>query len=136
MISFVGQLYQKKLGVGPAEAAYFLSSHAAGFLAGRSLLSWIAAHWKIQELALLSACAAGGTIFFAATILSSDYFWGVVFMGLAGVCVSGNGPSLNSYLALRFTNQAKSAFSLMSGISYIGGAVGPYLIGYFGTDLV
>lgn len=133
MISFVGQLYQKKLGVDPAQAAYFLSSHAGGFLAGRSLLSWITAHWKIHELAILSACATGGTLFFAATIVSSDYWWGLAFMGLAGVCVSGNGPSINSYLGFRFADQAKTAFSLMSGISYIGGAGGPYLVGYLGS---
>ena len=54
-------------------------------------------------------------------------------MGLAGVFVSGNGPSINSYLGMRFKDQAKTAFSLMSGISYIGGAVGPYLVGYLGS---
>lgn len=134
MISFVGQLYQKKLGVDAAEAAYFLSSHAAGFLVGRSLLSWITAHWKIPELIILSACATGGTLFFAATIVSSNYAWGLVFMGLAGVFVSGNGPSINSYLGMRFAEQAKTAFSLMSGISYIGGAGGPYLVGYLGSQ--
>jgi MFS transporter, FSR family, fosmidomycin resistance protein len=133
MISFVGQLYQKKLGVDAAQAAYFLSSHAGGFLAGRTLLSWITAHWKIPELVILSACATGGTVFFAATIVSEDYLWGLVFMGLAGVCVSGNGPSINSYLGLRFAEHAKTAFSLMSGISYIGGAGGPYLVGYLGS---
>jgi len=133
MISFVGQLYQKKLAVDAAQAAYFLSSHAAGFLAGRSLLSWITAHRKIPELVILSACAAGGTLFFAATIISSSYVWGLVFMGLAGVFVSGNGPSINSYLGMRFKDQAKTAFSLMSGISYIGGAGGPYLVGYLGS---
>jgi fucose permease len=134
MISFVGQLYQKKLGVDAAQAAYFLSSHAAGFLVGRSLLSWITAHWKISELVILSACATGGTLFFAATIISSSYLWGLVFMGLAGVFVSGNGPSINSYLGMRFAHQAKTAFSLMSGISYIGGAGGPYLVGYLGSQ--
>lgn len=134
MISFVGQLYQKKLAVDAAQAAYFLSSHAAGFLAGRSLLSWITAHCKIPELVILSACAAGGTLFFAATIIAPSYLWGLVFMGVAGVCVSGNGPSINSYLGMRFAEQSKTAFSLMSGISYIGGAGGPYLVGYFGSQ--
>ena len=134
MISFVGQLYQRRLGVDAAQAAYFLSSHAGGFLAGRALLSLITGRWKIPELVLLSACAAGGAVFFGATILGPTYLWGMVFMFVAGIFVSGNGPSINSYMGMRFQAYAKTAYAFMSGISYIGGALGPYLVGFLGSE--
>ena len=134
MISFVGQLYQRRLGVDAAQAAYFLSSHAGGFLAGRALLSLISGRWKIPELVILSACALGGAVFFAATILGTTYLWGMVFMFVSGVFVSGNGPSINSYLGMRFRDYAKTAFAFMSGISYIGGALGPYIVGFLGSE--
>ena len=133
MISFVGQLYQRRLGVDAAQAAYFLSSHAGGFLAGRALLSVITGRWKIPDLILLSACAAGGAVFFAATIMGASYLWGMIFMFVAGIFVSGNGPSINSYLGMRFETYAKTAYAFMVGISYIGAALGPYLVGLLGS---
>ncbi len=133
MISFVGQLYQGKLGIDAAQAAYFLSSHSGGFLAGRAILSLITGRWKIPELVILSACAAGGALFFGATIVAPSYLWGMVFMFVAGIFVSGNGPSINSYMGMRFQAYAKTAYAFMSGISYIGGALGPYMVGYLGS---
>ena len=134
MVSFVGQLYQRRLGVDAAQAAYFLSSHAGGFLAGRAILSLITGQWKIPELIILSACAAGGALFFGATIISPSYLWGLVFMFVAGIFVSGNGPSINSILGMRFQAYAKTAYAVMCGLSYIGGVLGPYLIGYLGSE--
>ena len=133
MISFVGQLYQRRLGVDAAQAAYFISSHATGFLMGRILLSWITARWKIPELIILTACSAGGAFFFGATIVGPSYFWAMLYMGLSGLCVSGNSPSINSYLGMRFQDYAKTAYAFMSGMSYIGAAVGPYVVGYLGS---
>ena len=134
MLSFVGQLYQGRLGIDAARAAYLLSSMAGGVLAGRALLSLITGRWKLPELMILSACAAGAALFFGATIISTSYLWGLVFFFVAGAFVSGNGPSINSYLGMRYQAYAKTSYTLMSGISYIGGALGPYLVGYLGAE--
>lgn len=133
MVSFVGLLYQKKLGVGVAKAALFLSANSAGIFAGRSLLSWITARKQIPDIPLFAACMAGTTLAFAGTIASPSYLWAVVMFGLSGVFFSGSGPSINSYCGARFADHASTAFGLMAGISYVGGATGPYLIGQMGT---
>jgi hypothetical protein len=44
---------------------------------------------------------------------------------LAGIFVSGNGPSLNSNVGMRFQSQMTIAYALYGGFSGIGAAVGP-----------
>jgi fucose permease len=133
MISFVGQLYQQRFGIDPAEAAYFLSVNSAGFFAGRSLMSWVTSRWKVHELLVLAVCAGTGALGFAATIVSPTYLCGLIMFGVAGVFVSGNGPSINSFTGLRFKDQAATAFAFMAGMSFVGSAGGPYAIGFLGT---
>jgi MFS family permease len=133
MVAFVGQLYQKRLGIGVAEAAYFLSANSLGIFAGRSLLTWITVYRRIPDLLVFAVCSAGTTLALAATIASPGYWWALVLFGLSGAFFSGTGPAISSYLGLRFSREVSTAYSLMAGISYVGGAAGPYLIGYMGT---
>jgi fucose permease len=133
MISFVGQLFQKRLGVGVAQAALLLSANAAGIFSGRLLLTWITSHWTISELAVFATCTVGTTLAFVATIASPGYLLGLAMFALSGFCFSGTGPSLNSYVGMRFGKQVSTAYSLTSGTSYFGSAGGPYLIGFLAT---
>lgn len=135
MIFFVGQLYQKKLGVDAAHAAYFLSAATGGFLTGRSLLSWITSRWQIRELVVLGTCAAVETLGYAAAIVSPSYLLGLIAFGLAGIFGSGDAPSLSSYAGVRFSTQAVTAFSLMTAIGFIGGGTGSYMVGFLGKCL-
>jgi MFS family permease len=135
MLSFVGQLYIIKLHVDAAHAAYFLSGNAAGILSGRLLFGWITAHWKIPELVVISICAAAETAAFLGAILSSSYLVGLGMFVIAGIFVSTIGPSLNSYLGGKFAKGTATAFSLFAGLSNLGAAFGPFIIGVIGTDL-
>jgi MFS family permease len=134
MISFVGQLYQTRFAIDAGRAAYLLSVDAAGLFAGRLFLGWITARRKIPELMILTICGTGETLAFIATIISPNYLWGLLLFFLAGAFVSGNGPSLNSYVGASFPReQSGTAFALFIGISSIGGALGPYIIGVIGS---
>lgn len=135
MLSFVGQLYQSKLQIDAARAAYFLSVNAGGVLGGRLLFSWITSRWRPPELLVVAVCAAGETCAFVATIHSPSYLLGISLFTLSGIFVSSIGPSLSSYLGGRCAGRTATAFSLFIGLGGIGTAVGPYLIGTVGYHL-
>ena len=132
MISFIGQLYQSRFEIDAAQAAYFISLNSAGLFGGRFILSWITARWRIPELVVLTVCAGGATLAFAATISAPTYLWGVAMFTVSGMFVSGNGPSLSSYIGLRFSSHLAMAYALFNGFNAVGAAVSPYLIGTMG----
>jgi MFS family permease len=133
MLSFIGQLYIKKLQIDAARAAYFISLNAAGVLGGRFLFGWITARRKIPELLMISICAAAETAAFFGAIAGSTYLAGVLMFITAGVFVSTIGPSLNSYIGGRFAQGTATAFALFAGLSNLGAASGPFIIGLIGT---
>jgi fucose permease len=134
MVSFVGQLYVKKLHVDAAHAAYLLSIEAVGILSGRFIFGGLLARWRIPELLVIALCAAAETAAFAATILSPSYLLGAAMFLVGGLFMSAIGPSLNSYLGGRLTHHAAAAFALFAGLGNVGAALGPYLIGTTGSD--
>jgi MFS family permease len=133
MLSFIGQLYIQKLEIDAARAAYFISVNAAGVLGGRFLFGWITARKKIPELLMISICAAAETTAFLGAIAGSTYIAGVLSFIAAGVFVSTIGPSLNSYIGGRFAQGTATAFALFAGLSNLGAASGPFIIGLIGT---
>ncbi len=135
MLSFVGQLYQSKLHIDAAHAAFFLSVNAGGVLGGRLLFGGITSRWKVPELMVITVCAAGETGAFLGTILSPSYILGILLFALSGVMVSTIGPSLSSYLGGRFIGRTATAFSLFAGLSNVGAAVGSYFVGAIGNRL-
>jgi fucose permease len=132
-ISFLGQLYQKKLHIDAAQAAYLISVNSAGFFVGRSLLSWITGRWKVPELTILTLGGSAAALAFVAAILSTNYLFGLAVFCLAGAFSSGNGPSINSYLGVRFASQTTIAFALFVGLNCLGAAGGAYLTGFIST---
>lgn len=135
MVTWTGQLYNLRLRIDPAEAAYFISVNSAGFFVGRSILTWVTAKWKTPELLILFVSAAGGTLAFVATIAAPSYGAGLVCFAVAGMFISGDGPSLNSYTGFRFLGRSAIAFALIGAFGNIGAAIGPYLIGSLGSRL-
>ncbi|MGH9511423.1 MAG: MFS transporter [Terriglobales bacterium] len=133
MVSFVGQLYVKKLHVDAAHAAYLLSIEAIGILAGRLIFGALLARWRIAELVVIALCAAAEAAAFLATTLSVNYGVGAAMFLVGGFFMSAIGPSLNSYLGGRLLNRVATAFALFAGLGNVGAAVGPYLIGIVGT---
>ena len=134
MISFIGQLYVHRLHIDAAHAAYMLSAESVGVLGGRALFSWIVSVWKIPELMVVAICAGIETMSFLATILAPNYVSGFVLFVTAGFFISAVGPSLNSYLGGRLADRVATAFALFAGLSNVGAAIGPYVIGIVGTN--
>lgn len=135
MVSWIGQLHQKKLGIGAGMAADFISLNSAGFFVGRLAFGWLTARRKIPELLVLTVCAAMGTLGFVGAIAASNYAAGLLCFALAGVFISADAPSINSYTGRRFVSESATAFSLMNGIGNLGGAAGPYLVGVISDNL-
>jgi MFS family permease len=132
MISWVGQLYQRKYEIDAAHAAYLISSDLIGFFVGRSLLSYITTRWKISELLLMAICAGLASLAFVGTIAAPTYGSGLISFMISGFFISADGPSINSYVGLRFAERAAHAFVLMNGIGVVGSAVGAYVTGLLG----
>ena len=132
MVSWVGQLYQRRYPIDSAHAAYFLSFDLTGFFVGRALLGWITARWRISELLVMGICAGSATLAYMATIAAPGYAWGLVFFMMSGFFISADGPSINSYAGWRFAEGAAHAYVLLSGIGSIGSAAGAYVTALLG----
>jgi MFS family permease len=135
MLSFIGQLYINKLQIDAARAAYFISVNAAGMLGGRLIFGWITSHWMIPELVMITVCAAAETLAFLGAILAPSYITGLIMFVVGGVFVSTIGPSLNSYVGSKFARGTATAFALFAGLSNLGAAFGPFIIGLIGVKL-
>lgn len=135
IVSWVGLLFQSRLGVDTAQAAYLLSANAVGFFVGRMLLSWITARWRTPDLLLLAFCSGVGTLTYIGTLAAPTYLLGMFLFLLSGMIVCGNGPAMYSYLGAKFESEHASAFGLLGVFGYVGSSVGPYVIGVIGTRL-
>jgi len=133
MIAFVSWFNQRKFGLSTRDAALFLSANSVGIFSGRSVLVWITSRWRLPDLTIFSACMAGATLAFWGTVVAPSYLFALLSFGFSGLFFSGSGPGLTSYTGMRFAAHVLTAFGLLAGISYVGGAGGSYLIGYFGN---
>lgn len=130
IISWAGKLYHQRLGIGEEQMALFISANVIAFAVGRFLLTFIAG--RFRDLTLLGICAAGGAFFFVLILLTSDYTLGLIFMAGSGMCMSGNAPAMNSYLAQHFADRLEFSFAIYQGFGAIGSAIAPPLIGFVG----
>jgi fucose permease len=131
--SWIGIYGRDRLGIGVGQAAWFLTANAVGFLLGRLLLTWLTHRYRIHELKVLAISSALAAIMFVLTLLAPTYGYAMVFFTLAGLFISGDAPSVQSYFGMRFAGQSATAFALLGGIGNIGAASGPYVIGIIGT---
>ena len=130
IISWAGKLYHMRLGIPEEQMALFISANVISFALGRFLLTFIAG--RFRDLTLLALCAAGGTVFFVLILVTSDYTLGLIFMACSGICMSGNAPAMNSYLAHRFSGRLEFSFAIYQGFGALGAAIAPPLIGFVG----
>jgi predicted MFS family arabinose efflux permease len=130
IISWAGKLYHQRLGIAESHMALFISANVISFALGRFLLTFIAG--RFRDLTLLALCAAGGTLFFALILLTTNYTLGLIFMAGSGIFMSGNAPAMNSFLAQRFAKRLEFAFAIYQGFGALGSAVAPPLIGFVG----
>lgn len=133
MTSWVGVLFRETRDVSAGEAAWFLSLNSAGFLVGRTILGLLTARYRIPELVILFVCALCGTIAFALTIKAPSYATGLVLFAIAGFFISGDSPTINSFVGRNWTIHTATAFAILGGMGNLGGAAGPYVTGLIGN---
>ncbi len=105
-------------------------------LAQAGMLSFVGQLY-INKLHIDAAHAAYFISGNAAGMLSGRlmFGWITAHCVMAGIFVSTIGPSLNSYLGGKFAKGTATAFSLFAGLSNLGAAFGPFIIGIIGTHL-
>lgn len=133
IVSWLGLLFQSRLSIDTAQAAYLLSANGTGFLLGRMLLSLVTTKVHMPDLLLLACCSGLGALGYFATLSAPSYLTGLILFFLSGMVVCGNGPAMYSYIAGQFQSVQSSAFGLLLMFGYLGSVAGPYLIGIIGA---
>jgi fucose permease len=135
IVSWLGLLFQSRLSIDTAQAAYLLSANGTGFLLGRMLLSWITTRVHMPDLLLLAFCSGLGALAYFGTLTAHAYATGLVLFFLSGMIVCGNGPAMYSYIASQYPAVQSSAFGLILVFGYLGSVAGPFVIGVIGARL-
>lgn len=133
IVSWLGALFQSRLSIDTAQAAYLLSANGTGFLLGRMVLSWVTTRVHMPDLLLLACCSGLGAVGYFGTLAAPTYLMGLILFFLSGMIVCGNGPAMYSYVAGQFPSVQSSAFGLLLMFGYLGSVAGPYLIGIIGA---
>jgi MFS family permease len=131
LVAWVGRLYQDRLSISDERAALLLSVNAAGFFMGRLILGiWLAG--KLPDRVLLGICAGGGTIAYVLVILGHSYVLALAVMCCFGMLMSGDAPSIHSFVARQFASSAALAFSAVQTMGALGSSAGPWFTGWLG----
>jgi len=129
-VVWLGRLYETRLPLSETQVGWMISANTTGFIVGRII--WTYFGGRLPERILLGYSAAIGATFYVFTILSGNYFLGLLLIFVAGVGMSGDAISLQSFTALRFRKIAAKAFGFTQALGHLGAAAGPYFIGFVG----
>ena len=129
-VVWLGRLFAKRLLLSETQVGSMIAVNITGFIAGRVVWTWFGG--RIPERILLGCSAGVGAIFYVLTILSGSYQLGLAMIFVAGMGMSGDAISLQSFTALRFRRNAARAFGFTQALGHLGAAMGPYYIGVVG----
>ena len=129
-VVWLGRLFEKRLLLSETQVGSMIAVNITGFVAGRAIWTWLGG--RIPERILLGCSAGVGAIFYVLTILSGSYELALAMIFVAGMGMSGDAISLQSFTALRFRRQAARAFGVTQALGHLGAAMGPYYIGLVG----
>ncbi len=129
-VVWLGRLYETRLHLSETQVGWMISANITGFIAGRMI--WTYFGGRIPERILLGCSAGWGATFYVLTILSGSYPLGLMLIFVAGMGMSGDAISLQSFTALRFRRTAAQAFGFTQALGHLGAAMGPYFIGFMG----
>ena len=113
-VVWLARLYENRLELPESQVGIMISSNLLGFITGRII--WTRFGGRLPDRVLLGCSAGVGSFFYVLTILSGDYRTGLLFMYLAGIAMSGDAISLQSFTAQRFQQGAAKAFALTQAI--------------------
>lgn len=129
-VVWLARLYESRLGLSESQVGMMISTNLFGFITGRIILTRFGG--RLPDRLLLGCSAGTGSIFYLLTILTGDHRLGLFFLYLAGVGMSGDAVSLQSFTALKFRHAAPKAFAFTQALGHMGAAAGPYFIGFVG----
>ena len=129
-VVWLGRLFAKRLLLSETQVGSMIAVNITGFVAGRAIWTWVGG--RIPERILLGCSAGVGATFYVLTILSGNYQLALAMIFVAGMGMSGDAISLQSFTALRFRRQAARAFGVTQALGHLGAAMGPYYIGLVG----
>jgi len=129
-VTWLGRLYQARLSLDESQVGMMISANLTGFILGR--LFWTRWGDWLPDRIVLGVSAGIGASFYLLTILTHQFWLGLIFICIAGMGMSGDAISLNSLTASHFRNLAAKAFAIIQALGQMGAALGPYLIGYLG----
>ena len=129
-VVWLGRLFAKRLLLSETQVGTMIAVNITGFIAGRVIWTWLGG--RIPERILLGCSAGVGATFYVLTILSGSYELALAMTFVAGMGMSGDAISLQSFTALRFRRQAARAFGITQALGHLGAAMGPYYIGFVG----
>ena len=129
-VVWLGRLYADRLALSETQVGSIIAANITGFIAGRTI--WTYFGGRVPERILLGCSAGVGSIFYVLTILSGSYHLGLILIFIAGMGMSGDAISLQSFTALRFRRNAAKAFGFTQALGHLGAAMGPYFIGFVG----
>jgi CP family cyanate transporter-like MFS transporter len=131
LVAWVGRLYPDRLSISDERAALLLSVNAAGFFIGRLILGiWLAG--KLPDRVLLGICAGGGAIAYVLVVVGYSYTLALVVMCGFGMLMSGDAPSIHSFVARQFASSAALAFAAVQTMGALGSSAGPWFTGWLG----
>ncbi|MBM3802542.1 MAG: MFS transporter [Acidimicrobiia bacterium] len=129
-VVWLARLYEGRLGLSESQVGMMISTNLFGFITGRIILTRYGG--RLPDRVLLGCSACTGSIFYLLTIMTGEHHLGLLFIYLAGIGMSGDAISLQSFTALRFSEAAPKAFAFTQALGHMGAAFGPYFIGFVG----
>jgi MFS family permease len=129
-VTWLGRLYQSRLPLDESHVGMMISANLTGFILGR--LFWTRCGDRLPDRIMLGVSAGIGASFYLLTILTHQFWLGLILIGIAGMGMSGDAISLNSLTAFQFRELAAKAFAVIQALGQMGAALGPYVIGYLG----
>lgn len=136
ILSWIGQLYQKKFGITAGQASEIISLYLAGFLAGRIIFYFITKKIKIVPMMLVAVCAISSTLTVILSITAPGLVFGQVMILISGIFLSANVPAILSAVGDIFTEgNSFAAYNFNMMVFSLSYGAGPYLIGFIGSKL-
>lgn len=136
ILSWIGQLYQKRFGIDGGQASAIISLYLTGFMAGRAIFYLISKKTKIAPMKLVAICAVSAVFSIILSITAPNLVFGQVLILISGIFLSANVPAILSAVGDIFNEgNTFAAYNFNMMVFSVSYGAGPYIIGFIGSKL-
>lgn len=136
ILSWIGQLYQKKFNIDAGQSASIISLYLIGFLIGRIIFYFVIRKTNISPLVIILICASGSTLTLGLSIGASGLLFGEIMVLLSGITLSANVPAITSEMGALFeADNSFPAYVFTMEVFSVSYGFGPYFIALLGSIL-